>query len=52
MSRQDVIVVSSVSSIYGLGSPENYKQGSVSISIDQKIDRRKLLLKLDKYTLL
>ena len=43
MSRQDVIVVSSVSSIYGLGSPENYKQGSVSISIDQKIDRRKLL---------
>ena len=46
MSRQDVIVVSSVSSIYGLGSPENYKQGSVSISIDQKIDRRKLLLKL------
>ena len=46
MSRQDVIVVSSVSSIYGLGSPENYKQGSVSVSIDQKIDRRKLLLKL------
>ena len=46
MSRQDVIVVSSVSSIYGLGSPENYKQGSVSISISQKIDRRKLLLKL------
>ena len=46
MSRQDVIVISSVSSIYGLGSPENYKQGSVSISIDQKIDRRKLLLKL------
>ncbi len=46
MSRQDVIVVSSVSSIYGLGSPENYKQGSVSISLNQKIDRRKLLLKL------
>ena len=46
MSRQDVIVVSSVSSIYGLGSPENYKQGSVSISLSQKIDRRKLLLKL------
>ncbi len=46
MSRQDVIVVSSVSSIYGLGSPENYKQGSVSISLNQKIDRRKLLSKL------
>ena len=52
MSRQDVIVVSSVSSIYGLGSPENYKQGSVSISLSQKIDRRKLLLKAYKYTLL
>ena len=36
MSRQDVIVVSSVSSIYGLGSPENYKQGSVSISLRSK----------------
>ena len=46
MSRRDVIVVSSVSSIYGLGSPENYKQGSVSISLNQKIDRRKLLLSL------
>ena len=37
MSRQDVIVVSSVSSIYGLGSPENYKQGSVSISLVKKL---------------
>ena len=46
MSREDVIVVSSVSSIYGLGSPENYKEGSVSLSVKNNIDRRSLLTKL------
>ncbi len=46
MSRDDVIVISSVSSIYGLGSPENYKEGSVSISLGKKIDRRELLIQL------
>ena len=46
MSREDVIVVSSVSSIYGLGSPENYKEGSVALGLSKKIDRRNLLLQL------
>jgi len=46
MSREDVIVVSSVSSIYGLGSPENYIDGSVSLSIEENLDRRGLLTKL------
>ena len=46
MSREDVIVVSSVSSIYGLGSPENYEEGSVSLSIYDSLDRRKLLNEL------
>jgi excinuclease ABC subunit B len=46
MSREDVIVVSSVSSIYGLGSPENYIDGSVSLSVEENLDRRGLLTKL------
>ena len=46
MSREDVIVVSSVSSIYGLGSPENYIDGSVSLSKGENLDRRGLLTKL------
>ena len=46
MSREDVIVVSSVSSIYGLGSPENYIDGSVSLSMGEDLDRRGLLTKL------
>jgi len=46
MSRDDVIVVSSVSSIYGLGSPENYIDGSVALSVEENLDRRGLLTKL------
>ena len=46
MSREDVIVVSSVSSIYGLGSPENYIDGSVALSVEENLDRRGLLTKL------
>ncbi len=33
MSRRDVIIVASVSCIYNIGSPENYKKSSLKLSI-------------------
>jgi len=52
MSRSDVIVVSSVSCIYGLGSPEAYKERVLPIARGQTINRRDLLLSLSnmRYT--
>jgi excinuclease ABC subunit B len=41
--RRDVIVVSSVSCIYGIGNPEAFAQGTVRIKKGQKIVRNKLL---------
>ena len=38
MSRNDVIIVASVSSIYGIGSPESYKKMLVEIQCGQKVD--------------
>ena len=46
MAREDVIVVSSVSCIYGIGSPEEYNKGSVTISKGDFLDRRSFLSKL------
>ncbi len=46
VSREDVIVVASVSSIYGLGSPEDYKALSISLRVGAEIDRDELLHKL------
>jgi excinuclease ABC subunit B len=46
VSRRDVIVVASVSSIYGLGSPEDYKQMMVALKLGDTIDRDDLLMKL------
>ncbi len=46
VSRQDVIVVASVSSIYGLGSPEDYKNLTVSLRVGDEIDRDDLLRRL------
>jgi excinuclease ABC subunit B len=46
MSRPDVIVVASVSCIYGLGSPADYKAMMVHLSVGQVTDRDELLLKL------
>jgi len=40
VSRRDVIIVASVSSIYGLGSPEEYKKLLVKVSIDDVLDLR------------
>jgi len=46
MSREDVIVVSSVSCIYGIGSPEEYSKGTVKISKGDIMDRRSFLSKM------
>ena len=41
--RNDVIIVASVSCIYGLGLPENYFRGSVEIKVGDEIERDDLL---------
>lgn len=44
--RQDVIVVSSVSCLYGMGNPENYKKNIISIRSGMTISQSLLLHKL------
>jgi len=44
--RRDVIIVASVSCIYGLGSPEEYRDLVVSLRTGMEIDRNQLLRKL------
>ncbi|MGO4782359.1 excinuclease ABC subunit UvrB [Cryobacterium sp. W22_MBD10_FK3] len=39
LSRRDVIVVSTVSCIYGLGTPEGYLEAMVALQVGQKVDR-------------
>ena len=46
VSRRDVIVIASVSCIYGLGSPEDYKQMMVGLRVGQNLDRDVVLTKL------
>jgi excinuclease ABC subunit B len=46
VSRQDVIVVASVSCIYGLGSPTDYQRMMVHLKKGDVCDRQELLLKL------
>ncbi len=46
MSRRDVIIVASVSCIYNLGSPEDYKESLLYLTQGQTIDRDEVLLKL------
>ena len=46
VSREDVIVVSTVSCIYGLGSPKDYLEMMIPLHIGQQIDRDALLMKL------
>lgn len=48
MSRRDVIIVSSVSCIYGLGDPNMYKKYSMAIHKGMETDRRNILEKLVK----
>ena len=44
--RRDVIVVSSVSCIYGIGNPDEFKRGTVNVKVGDRISRDNLLLKL------
>ncbi len=46
LERRDVIVVASVSCIYGLGDPEEYRDLSLSLRLDMRMDRDELLDKL------
>lgn len=46
ISRRDVIIVASVSCIYGIGSPEDYRDMIVLIEKNQSIDRYELFGKL------
>lgn len=41
--RNDVIVVASVSCIYGLGLPENYFKGAITLRVGDEIDRKAFL---------
>ncbi|MGH8004172.1 MAG: excinuclease ABC subunit UvrB, partial [Limisphaerales bacterium] len=43
LEREDTIIVASVSCIYGLGSPEDYREMMVFLETGQKIERDKLL---------
>lgn len=46
LSRNDVIVVASVSCIYGIGEVEDYKNKMLIINVGDKIDRNEVLKKL------
>ena len=46
MTRRDVVIVASVSCIYGLGNPEDYQGMVVPLAIGQKIERDDLLRRL------
>jgi excinuclease ABC subunit B len=46
VSRRDVIVVASVSCIYGLGSPDDYKQMMVPLYVGRTMDRDDMLARL------
>ena len=46
MSRDDVIIVASVSSIYGIGSPDSYKNMLVEIKLNQRVELNSLYKQL------
>jgi excinuclease ABC subunit B len=48
MERKDVIVVASVSCIYGLGIPTDYREAFVEITVGEELDRDEFLEKLVK----
>jgi len=43
VTRSDVVIVASVSCIFGLGSPEAFKNSVISLSVGQTMDRQQLL---------
>ncbi|OQC10014.1 MAG: UvrABC system protein B [Candidatus Cloacimonetes bacterium ADurb.Bin088] len=46
MERRDVIIVASVSCIYGLGVPEEYREALIRLEVGMEMDRDSLLQKL------
>ena len=46
LTRKDVIIVASVSCIYGLGSPEEYEKVNLKLAVGQKLERVALMKKL------
>jgi excinuclease ABC subunit B len=46
MERRDVIIVSSVSCIYGLGVPEEYREALIRLNVGMHMERDELLKKL------
>ncbi len=46
LTRRDVIVVATVSAIYGLGTPEEYLDRAVRVKVGQEIERDQLLRRL------
>lgn len=46
LTRKDVIIVASVSAIYGLGSPENYEKVHVKLQKGAELDRAELIRNL------
>src|SRR3989338_6512331 len=46
LTKKDVIIIASVSCIFGIGSPESYGRASLELSVGQKIKRKDLLLLL------
>jgi excinuclease ABC subunit B len=46
LTRPDVIIVASVSCIYGLGSPEEYEKTNLKLELGMKLDRMSLMRRL------
>jgi excinuclease ABC subunit B len=46
LTRRDVIIVASVSAIYGLGSPEEYREQMLFLEVGEEYDRDQVLRKL------
>lgn len=46
VSRRDVIVVASVSCIYGLGNPERFEQMGIEVAVGKKMNRSELIMRL------
>jgi excinuclease ABC subunit B len=46
LSRRDVLIVASVSAIYGLGSPEHYSKQLLMVSVGEERDQRSILRRL------
>lgn len=48
LERNDVIIVASVSCIYGIGSPQNYSSMHIKIKANEQLDQRELMHELIK----